>query len=274
MSEALATIETTEIEAQVAPVIQSADALVVRNVSEHEHGMKMLAAVMGAETKVKSFFKPSIEAAMESKRKAEDARKQIVLLQDTVLGPVLEARKTIEKKCAAFEEEERRVAALNQKAINDEALRRQEEQRQLDAAMADTEEAAEDALTAPLPPPLTPIVKPEVAKVAGVSARETWGAEATDLKAFYRWCIETDNMYLAGEPNMIGLNSRARAEKAPMKIPGIKAVSTLSYARHDPAHKGRRLHDLPRAGRMEAARPSLAGLDAVQAGDEGQARLR
>ena len=229
MSEALATIDTREVESQVAPVIQAADALVVRDVTQHKSGLEMLAAVMGAERKVKSFFAPMIEAAMENKRKAEGVRQAIVARQDEVLGPVQEARKTISEKCGAFETEERRAAEMTRKALEEAALKKQEEERQFEAAMAETEEAAEEALTEPLPPPPVPMVRPEVAKVAGVSTRETWSAEVDDKAAFLRWVLASGKLYMV-EVNMIQLNSRARAEHSALKIPGVRAVSKLSHA--------------------------------------------
>jgi len=229
MSEALATIDTRDVEAQVAPVVQAADSLVVRDVDGHRQGLEMLAAVMAAERKVKAFFAPMLEAAQETKRKAEQGRLAVVNQQEIVLGPVVIARKTISDKCGAFEAEERRVAALNQAAINAAALAKQEEERILDAAMADTEEEAEEVLTAPLAPPMVPTVRAEVAKVAGVSTRETWSAEITDKAAFLAWAAKVENNFYA-EANMAALNSRARAERADMKIPGVKAVSKLSHA--------------------------------------------
>jgi hypothetical protein len=230
MSEAIATINTAEVEQEVAPVVRAADALIVRNVDEHRTGLELLGAVMGAETKVKNFFKDIIASAMETKRQAEAHRQQVVALQDSVLAPVSEARKTISAKCAAFEAEERRVAELNQRALEAEARKRQEEQRELDAAMAETEEEVEEVLTEPLPPPVVPVVKPEVAKVAGVSTRETWGYEITDKAAFLAWAAKPENNFYATE-NGVALNSRARAEHDAMKIPGVKAVSTLSHSR-------------------------------------------
>lgn len=234
MSEALAIKrpDPTEVETEVAPVVRAADALpVVANVQQHEHALTLLADVMGAETRIEAVFKPSIDAAKESKRKAEAARVEIVALRDQVLAPVLAARGTISAKCKAFELEERRAAEETQKAMERSALAAQEQQRELDAAMADTQEEAEDALTAPLPEPVVAVVRPEVAKVAGVTSRETWSAEITDKLEFYRGCVERNDMYLAGEPNMVALNSRARNEKKDMKIPGVKAVPTLSHAR-------------------------------------------
>jgi len=230
-SEALVKIDTSTVEAEVAPVVRAADALaIVANVEQHERALTLLADVMGAETRIKKVFAPSIEAAKESKRKAELARAEIVALQDRILAPVLAARETISGKCKAFEAEERRVAALNQERLNAEAHARQDEERQFEAAMAETEEAAEEALTEPLPPPVVPIVKPEVAKVAGVSTRETWAAEITDKAAFLAWAARPENNFYA-EPNMVALNSRARAEKGALRIPGVKAVPTLSHAR-------------------------------------------
>lgn len=230
MSETMMVMDTRAVESEVAPVIQAARALIVRNVDEHRAALEMLAALMGAKAKVEKFFEPMLDAAKEAKKKAEDARKAIALRQEEVLGPVLEARDVVSKTCATFEREERRVTELNQRALQVEALAKQEAQRAMDAAMAETEEEAEDALTAPLPEPVVATVRPEVAKVAGVSTRETWAAEVIDKPAFLAWAAKPENNYMA-EPNLIALNSRARAEHDAMKIPGVKAVSTLSHAR-------------------------------------------
>ncbi len=231
MSDAIATINTEQVEREVAPVIAAADALVVRNVEEHAAGLALIARIMDARDRVKLFFKPSIEAAMESKRKAEAARQEVVAAQDHFLAPILTALDTASGTCKAFEAAERQAAAKVQEHLHAEALAKQDAQRELDAAMADTEDEAEDALTAPLPPPPVAIVRPEVAKVAGVSTRETWGAEIVDMAAFKAWAggNQSNNFYV--EPNMVALNSRARAEKGAMAIPGVKAVSILTHSR-------------------------------------------
>jgi len=233
VSEAIAIIppKPDDARAEVAPLLRAVESMVVvTNVEQHEAALLLLADAMRAETRINRLFEPAVEAAKESKRKAEATRQEVVALRDSVLSSVTEARKTISARCAAFEAEERRVAELNQKAIEREALARQEQERQFDAAMAETEEAAEDALTEPLPAPVVPVVRPEVARVAGVSTRETWAAEITDKAAFLAWAAKPENNYMA-EPNMTALNSRARAEHAEMKIPGVKAVSSLSHSR-------------------------------------------
>lgn len=230
MSEtAIVPAQVEEAKAEVAPVLAAAHSLTVGNVEEHDTAMRMLGQVMAAERRVKLLFAPSIEAAQESKRKAELARIEVVALRDSVLASVTEAREVISRKCASFEEEERRVARLNQHRINAEALAAQEQQRILDAAMAPTEEEAEEALTEPLPPPVVPIIRPEVAKVAGVTSREIWSAEVYDRSALFAHSSKPGNDYLA-EPNMVALNSRARAEHGAMRIPGVRAVSAISHA--------------------------------------------
>jgi hypothetical protein len=230
MTDAIATINTAEVEREVAPVIAAADALVVRNVDEHAAGLALLARIMDARDRVKLFFKPSIEAAMESKRKAEATRQEVVAAQDHFLAPILTALDTASGTCKAFEAAERQAAAKVQEHLRAEALAKQNAQRELDAAMADTEDEAEDALTAPLAPPMVPVVRPEVAKVAGISTRETWAAEVTDKAAFLAWAAKPENNFYA-DANVVALNSRARAEKGAMRIPGVKAVSTLTHAR-------------------------------------------
>ena len=229
MSEAVTAIDTREVETEIAPVVQRADALIVRNVDEHRTALGMLGAVMVAERKVKQFFAPMLEAAQEGKRKAEATRQAIVLRQDEVLAPILAARETITERAGAFELEEKAAAEKIQEQLRREAQAKQDAQRELDAAMADTEEAAEDALTEPLAPPPVPVVRPEVAKVAGVSGRTTWSAKVTDKAAFLAWAAKPENNFYA-EANVVALNSRARAEKKALSIPGVEAVESFTYA--------------------------------------------
>lgn len=228
MSDALATINRDEVEAWSAPIIREAEGLLVRNVDEHRYSLQILGRVMDARDRIKLIFKPALDAAIESKRKAEAARLEVVALQDSLLSPVLAAYDIVKAKAGAFEAAEKAAALANQEAINAEALAKQEQQRLMDAAM--NPDDADAIMAEALPPPLVPKVQPEVAKVAGVSSRFTWTAQVTDKAEFIAWCLNSGNLYLL-EVNQVALNSRARTEKAQLRIPGVKAVESVSYAR-------------------------------------------
>lgn len=229
MNELVIPPQVEEAKAAIAPVVARANALVVTNVEEHTTAMQMLGEVMAADRKVKAIFAPAIEAAMESKRKAERARAEIVQLRDNVLASVTQAIETIGRACKDFEAEERRVARLNQERINAEAAAKQEEQRLLEAAMADTPEEADAIMDEPIRPVRTPTVTPELAKVPGITSRELWSYEITNKAEFLAWASEPANNFYATE-NPVALNSRARAEKDKLNIPGVKAVSKISHA--------------------------------------------
>lgn len=208
----------------VAPIVQVAEELApVVNVEQHTAALKLLVNVMAAENRVKDAFR-------EPKKKAHEAHKAITALEKSLLDPIQEARKTISGKCTAFEEEERRAAQKIQEALRAEAEARQQQQRELDAAMSDTPEEAEDALTRPLAPPPVAAVAPLVGKVAGLSTRQTWTAEVTDMAAFVRWCVSSGSLYMLAV-NEVMLNTRARAEQDHLNIPGVRAVRKLSHAR-------------------------------------------
>ena len=218
-----------EAQAVTAPILERARAVVVTTFDEHQAALRYLVDVMAAERKVKAIFAPLIEAATEAKRKAELARAEAVGLRDRAMESVTAAREAISKTCAAFEAEEKRIAKLNQERIDAEAKAKQDEDRILEAAMADTPEEAAAILEDPVAPPVTPTVKPDVAKVAGVSSRETWSAEIYDKPAFLEWAAKPENNVYA-DPNGPMLNSRARAEKEQLRIPGVRAVSKISHA--------------------------------------------
>lgn len=74
-----------------------------------------------------------------------------------------------------------------------------------------------------MPPPV--YVEKETPKIEGVSYREQWRAEVTDMALLAKAAganLALVNLLL---PNMPALNQMARAMKSAMSIPGVMAVS-------------------------------------------------
>jgi hypothetical protein len=215
-------VRSEELKAEVAPIVERASSLVVQNPDQHADALILLARVRAAKKTIKARTEPAVETARA-------AWKASLALQSSFLDPLDEADILIVTKAGAFEAVERKAADAQRARLMAEAVAAQEEQRELDAAMADTEAGAEEALTAPLPPPVVEVA-PDVAKVDGVSSRTTWAAEVVDKAAFVRWCAADPSRLYMVDVNMPHLHSRARGERDALKLPGIKAVQKIGYA--------------------------------------------
>jgi chromosome segregation ATPase len=77
---------------------------------------------------------------------------------------------------------------------------------------------------------VAPVVQTEAPKIAGLSSREVWSAEVTDIKALCRAVADGMVSVNAVEANMSYLNKLAKMDKDQMSIPGAKAVKETSIA--------------------------------------------
>lgn len=91
------------------------------------------------------------------------------------------------------------------------------------------EAAAEAAEVAAIAPPPMPVVA-EPAKVSGISSRETWKFEVTDLAALVKAAAERPELlgYLQADEKAIG--STVRGMKGRTNIPGVRAYSEQTTA--------------------------------------------
>ena len=156
--------DASALSAQAASYIKLADAFIVQN-DEHRADALSVARELRLLSK-------QITAHFEPTRKALDlAKKEILIARDTLTAPIDEAVSVIDRKCQQFEAVQQAKADSARKRLEAEALAKQDEQRQLDAAMAETEEAAELALTEALPPPV--VYAPAAVSSPGYSSM-TW----------------------------------------------------------------------------------------------------
>lgn len=185
----------SELAEKGSTILTVARATNVRTPQEAEAAAYTLTSVIKPfKARVTDFFKPL-------KQSADAAKKALLDAEKSLLGPATEAETIIKGKLATFasEEEARRKAAaeLAAKAVSDAP-----------------------AMAAVLPFSSGPV------KVAGVSFRETWRAEVTDLGAFLVW-VAADLKNRSGYvlPNPDALGAWAKATKGAFPIPGVEAVS-------------------------------------------------
>lgn len=206
---------------EFSPLAERARALVVSDQDSHATALESIKALRGVEKKLEEHYEPT--------RKALDtAKKELLRARDSMIAPFAEARGIVDRAASEYEREQRRLAEQAEREAREKA-RREEEERQLRDAIAAEEagdtQQAEAILEQPVEVPVVRVEAP-VAKVAGVSARETWAAEITDKLALIRHVAAHPDLVGLLEANMPALNQQARSLKGEMRIPGVRAVAT------------------------------------------------
>jgi hypothetical protein len=166
-------------------LVTQAVALAVIDQESADHAGKVISAIRSLRKRVAETFDPIVEAAHKAHRMAIAKRTE----HD---GPLANAEVLLKSRIGewgALEERKRREEAARLAA---EARRRDEEQRLAEAEAleaAGENEAADRALEAPPLPPPAPAatIKP---KVAGVSMRQVWHVEVSDLGALVKAIAE------------------------------------------------------------------------------------
>lgn len=234
-------------DAQGKALLEQATALVVTDDASFAQAGTMLSNVVALRKRIEAHYKPVIDAAHKAHKATIAARDEHL----TPLGPV---ESMLRSKVGAYQlaerkrvEEEQRKAYEAQRKAEAEARAAEERARQeaeakraaeaFDAACDGDEEKAKEVLAAPVK--VEPVAVPRVvmapvkpaAQVAGLSSREVWSAEVVDLDALLKFCGENPAIgRTLIQPNLSTLNALARAEKAALKIPGVRAVSSVSTA--------------------------------------------
>src|SRR3990167_7138493 len=87
---------------------------------------QFLRSVKGLRNEIAGFFAPHIEAAMETKRKAEDARKALVSEKDRMEAPLVEAETVVKRALLAWETKQEQIRREQERQLQAEAQRKAE----------------------------------------------------------------------------------------------------------------------------------------------------
>ena len=191
--------------------------------------------------KISDVFSPIIEAAKETKRKADATRAEAVRQQEKIEEPLLRAEAYLNGQITDYKREQDKIRAEEEERNRQEAIKIEMERREkeeklrikqaavlekagaFEEADALIEQAVEDSLKPVevyIPPPATQKVE-----LNGMTTVTTWHAEVVNPRLL-GLAIGTGECPLAyGDPNMPALNKQAISLKTEMRIPGVKAVS-------------------------------------------------
>lgn len=210
---------------QLKPIVKQAMAFAVVDVATHEVALERVKTLRQAKKQIAEWFEPTRKAI-------QIAHKENLALRDGFIAPIDDACTAYDNSAGGFEREEERKAEDEQRRLQAEATRQEEERRRMDAIDAeergDTAEAAA-IMEEPIEAPVV-IVAPQVAKVAGVSTRKTWGAEVHDLLELVKYVAAHPEWINLVEANGPALNKLAQSQHEALRIPGVRAVSTSTRA--------------------------------------------
>jgi hypothetical protein len=118
-----------------------------------------------------------------------------------------------------------------QRALDEEAERQRrklEQQAQKARDKGQAEKAAQLNERASMV--VAPIVQQESPRVSGIARREIWHAEITDFRALVRGVANGEVPLAALDANRTFLNGQARALRAELRYPGVRAVPERNIA--------------------------------------------
>lgn len=193
---------------------------------------QLLTSVKYFRAQIANWFAPHVEGAMETKRRAEAARKALVDEQARMEAPLVAAEQSLKRSLLAWDARQEEIRQEQERQAQAEAKRRAEEATLAAAAALEIEanatgdtamlQEAQDILEQPIDTPNV-FVAPSMPKVQGVSYRDNWKAhEIVDVKALAAAVAAGTVPSTFVVPNMVALNQFARATKGTQHIPGVK----------------------------------------------------
>lgn len=212
-----------------APVVKEAEAMEIQTWEDYQVADGLLTTIADRLAKLGEVFDPIISQWHKGHRATIATKKELA-------DPYEHAAKNILKpRMAAFQDAEEKRRRREEAERQEQARREAEEQQLAEAAALENaghREAAEQVIQEErvVVPPVVPskAYKPPVA--VSSSARKTWSAEVTDLRALCRAIAEGQVPVQAVQPHMPYLNSQARHLKDALQIPGVVAKPTTGIA--------------------------------------------
>jgi len=214
----MATVNANEVYQKALSVPEQAKGLKIVDGTSYQRGGQVLVMIKKLRAEVNETFDPII-------KKAHEAHREAIAKKKKVEAPLIEAENIVKPAMAAYDTLQRQRVEAERRRLEEEARKRAEDEALAAALHAEKQgeiEEAEAIINEPLE--VAPIVQPAATKVAGVSYRENWTADITDMMALVKAVAAGEQPLSLLVINMPALNQMARALKAELKIPGVKAV--------------------------------------------------
>lgn len=219
-----------EIQHNLKSIALDVNAIVIDDASQYEQwAVELRDAIAPQRRALEGYFKPI-------KDKYFALHRRVCAQENEIVKRIAEMEQRVKSEMSAFlqrQKKERDEAArrAHEEAMEKERAARAEKVETL-IAQGDTQ-AAERVIAEPVRV-LAPTPKVEdVPKVAGISTKEQWKAEVTDLCAFLRWLGSGSDEEITAKSHLISveqseLNKLAAANRQLLNVPGVRAFTVDS----------------------------------------------
>ncbi len=205
---------------------------------------QLLRSIKGLRSQIQEWFAPHVEAAMETKRKAEAARKALTDEQAKMEAPLVEAETVIKRTLLAFEAKQEEIRQAEERRLQAEA-QAEAERVTLEAAAAleleanamrspevaaEMRQEAEEILAQPIEAPVVSVAK-AMPKVQGITYRDQWKAHP-DINVRQLAAAVANGSVPATflTPNLTAINQFARATQGAQPVAGVKFFNDRQIA--------------------------------------------
>lgn len=189
--------------------------------------------------RIKALMKEADDAFDPIISKAHAAHKEALAQKARITAPLTDAQLIIKLAMSRYETEQRRLIEAEERRLRVEAERKAEEEREAQILEAESQGATteEVAVLAAEPLRVAPVMlAPPVPKVSGISTRQCWKAQVTNLLALVQHIAKNPHHLSLVTPNQVAINAMVRGLTSGVNIPGIKVWQESSIA----ASSGRR----------------------------------
>lgn len=199
-----------------------------------------LRSIKGLRGQIQHWFEPHIEAAMETKRKADAARKALVDEKDRMEAPLVEAEGIVKRSLLLFEAKQEEIRQAEERRLQAEAQAEAErvtleaaaslERVAVAAGDAEMLQEAQDILAQPIEAPVVSVAK-VMPKVQGVTYRDQWKAHPEINVRQLAAAVANGSVpatFLS--PNLTAINQFARATQGAQPVAGVRFFNDRQIA--------------------------------------------
>lgn len=232
MAETMVGVSKDRLTTDVQSWSVRANGLRITDVESYTNASYLLRSVKGLRAEIAGWFAPHIEAAIETKRKADAARKALVDEKERMEAPLVEAEAVCKRALLAWETTQEAMRREQERQLQAEAQRLAEAETVQAAAAMELEahatgdagllQEAQDILAQPVQAPVVSVAK-LMPKVQGVSYRDQWKAHPdVDVRALAAAVASGSAPTTFLLPNMTAINQFARATQGAQPVAGLK----------------------------------------------------
>lgn len=204
---------------------QAKTIVAIKTTSDYESAARMLLAIKEIRKKIESVFKPI-------KQKMDAAKKEVMDQEKAADAPLKEAEAWIKPLMVSYDTEQEAIRVAEQRRLQEEARKRDEDERmaaalaaEMDGDIMGAEEILnEDAFVPPV------IVSKAIPTVQGISYREVWKYQVTDIMELVRAVAKGTVPISAIQANDVFLGQQVRSMKSIMNYPGVKVWAEKTLA--------------------------------------------